>query len=161
MDSSSTSVVGDFGRKIKSFRDLNQIISAFNSGVAGKLTPAGQALVSAGVFTEAQMRTLGATVKPIPLVPEGNPWPFENQFNLDLRIARPIVLTERVKLEPSVDIFNFFNNNSLGQYGFGLDGTFGSLNFNYSAADVGELNRTVRHRQKDTRLVQIGFRITF
>jgi hypothetical protein len=154
--------IGDLGRKIKSFKELNQIISAFNSNFAGKLTPAGQALVSAGVFTEAQMRTLGAVVKSIPLVPENNPWPFENRFNLDLRISRPISITERFKIEPSADIFNLFNNNSLGQYGPSLDGTTGSLNFNYSdPADRAELNRTVRHRQKDTRLIQLGVRVTF
>ncbi len=154
--------VGDLGRKIKSISELNQVISAFNNNFAGKLTPAGQALVSAGIFTEAQMRALGGVIKSIPLVPQNNPWPFENHFNLDLRITRPIVITERFKVEPSADIFNLFNNNSLGAFGPSLDGTFGSLNFDYSdPADRAELNRTVRHRQKNTRLIQLGVRVTF
>lgn len=161
--------VGSLGRKIKSFSELNQIISSFNSNFAGTLTPAGRALVTAGVFTEAQMRALGGTVKPIALVPENNPWPFESRFNLDLRISRPISITERFKIEPSADIFNLFNNNSLGEFGpidgditQSLSGSFGSLNFDYSnPADRAELNRTVRHRQKDTRLIQLGVRFTF
>lgn len=154
--------IGDLGRKIKSFSELNQIISAFNSNFAGKLTPAGQALVSAGVFTEAQMRALGGVIKPIPLVPENNPWPFESHFNLDLRITRPIAITERFRIEPSADIFNLFNNNSLGLYGPSLDGTDGALNFDYTGAvDRAELNRTIRHRQKNTRLIQLGVRFTF
>ncbi len=154
--------VGDLGRKIKSFSELNKIISTFNSNFAGKLTPAGQALVNAGVFTEAQLRALGGVVKPIPLAPVNNPWPFENHLNLDLRITRPIAITERFKVEPSADIFNLFNNNSLGQYGPGLDGSTGSLNFDYTnTVDRAELNRTIRHRQKNTRLIQLGVRVTF
>jgi Carboxypeptidase regulatory-like domain len=154
--------VGDLGRKIKSFSELNKIITAFNSNFAGKLTPAGQALVNAGVFTEAQLRALGGVVKPIPLAPVNNPWPFENHLNLDLRITRPIAITERFKVEPSADIFNLFNNNSLGQYGPGLDGSTGSLNFDYTKqVDRAVLNRTIRHRQKNTRLIQLGVRVTF
>ncbi|HZS06441.1 MAG TPA: hypothetical protein VFD58_16500 [Blastocatellia bacterium] len=153
--------IGDFGRSIKSWKELNQVISNFNSGFAGKLTPNGQALVAAGLFTEAQLRSLGATIKPIKLVPESNPWPFENFFNLDLRISRPIKVTERFEFEPSVDIFNVFNNNSLGLYG-GLAGNFGDLNFDYSdPADKADLNKNIRLRQKNTRLLQFGLRITF
>jgi carboxypeptidase family protein len=156
--------IGDLGRSIKSFGELNQIITAFNNNVAGALTPAGQALVDAGIFTQDQMRALGGVVKPIALVPEGNPWPFQNHFNLDLRMSRPIAITERFKIEPSADIFNLFNNNNLGVYGVtsALNGSFGSLNFDYSdPTDRSELNRLVRTRLKSNRLIQVGVRFTF
>lgn len=157
--------VGDFGRKIKSSKQLNQVISNFNANFAGKLTPAGQALVSAGIFTQDQLRILGATVKPVPLVPEGNPWPFENLINLDLRITRPIKLAERVRFEPSVDVFNVFNHTGLNSYG-GLSGNFGALNYDYRADPQGrggipQLSRAVRGRQISTRLLQLGLRVTF
>ncbi|MFN2514321.1 MAG: hypothetical protein ABR568_23270, partial [Pyrinomonadaceae bacterium] len=93
---------------------LNQILTTYNQNFASKLTPTGQKLVAAGLFTEAQLRALGGVVKPIALVPESNPWPFENRFNLDLRIERLIAIGEHVRIRPSLDIFNVFNHTALG-----------------------------------------------
>jgi hypothetical protein len=150
------------GRKIKSFEQLNRIITDFNNNQAGKLTPAGQALVNAGIFTEAQLRALGATVKPIALAPETNPWPFENLINLDARIARPIKIKEKLTIEPSLDVFNVFNHTGLGSY-TSLGGTFGALNFDYVADPRGtaELTRGTRGRLQQNRLLQLGLRVTF
>jgi hypothetical protein len=151
-----------FGRKIKSFEQLNRIITDFNNNFAGKLTPAGQALVTTGIFTESQLRTLGATVKPIGLVPVTNPWPFENLINLDARITRPIKIKEKLTIEPSLDVFNVFNHTGLGSYS-GLGGTFGTLNFDYAADPRGtaELARGTRNRLQQNRLLQLGLRVTF
>src|SRR5262245_13654265 len=154
-----------FGRKIKSFKQLNQILTDFNSNFAGKLTPAGQALVTAGLFTEAQLRTLGATVKPIALAPETNPWPFENLINLDARISRPVRIKEKLSIEPSLDVFNVFNHTGHGSYG-GLGATFGSLNYDYKAdplvrGGIPELTRGTRNRLQQNRLLQLGLRVTF
>jgi hypothetical protein len=129
--------VGAFGRSINSWSDLNAIITAYNNNSAGKLTPAGQALVNAGIFTQAQLVQLHAVSPVIPLVPTANPWPFENFFNLDMTLSRPIKLArlhEGVELEPIAQAFNLFNNNSRGTYGGALDGSFGSLNFDYNSA---------------------------
>src|SRR5262249_17937768 len=52
---------GSFGRSV-SVSKLNQLITAFNGTVANTLTPAGQALVNAGLFTKDQLVALGATV---------------------------------------------------------------------------------------------------
>jgi hypothetical protein len=154
--------IRDLGRKIKSFKQLNQILTDFNNNFAGHLTPAGQALVNAGIFTEAQLRTLGATVKPIALIPETNPWPFENLINLDARISRPVKIKEKVTIEPSLDVFNVFNHTGLGSYS-GLGATFGSLNFDYVADPRGtaELSRATRLRLQQNRLLQLGLRVTF
>jgi hypothetical protein len=171
--------VGWFGRKIKSWAQLNQLIQQFNQNYAGKLTPAGQKLVDAGIFTQAQMIALGAYIKPIPLVPTTNPWPFENRFNLDLRITRPFKFakfhapgSEGFTISPIFEVFNVFNQTAYGQY-FGLDGSFGSLNYDYTKdpqkqGGIGALNKSVRGRLSSnpanpgaTRLFQVGLRIAF
>jgi len=151
-----------FGRKIKSFKRLNQIITNFNTNYAGKLTPAGQSLVTAGIFTEAQLRTLGATVKPLALAPENNPWPFENLINLDARISRPIRIKEKLSIEPSLDVFNVFNHTGHGNY-TGLGATFGSLNFDYATdpRGIAGLTSGTRQRLQQNRLLQLGLRVTF
>lgn len=156
--------IGALGRGIKSFAALNGIIQNFNRSFAGRLTPNGQALVTAGLFTEAQLKTLGAVIRPIPEVPLTNPWPFNNLFNLDMKITRPIKIKERYEIEPGLDIFNVFNHTGLGQYG-GLSGACGSLNYNY-AADPGPcslpaLRAGTRGRLTNTRLLQVGIRFTF
>jgi hypothetical protein len=157
--------IRSLGRKIKSFKQLNRVITDFNNNFAGKLTPAGQALVTSGLFTEAQLRTLGATIKPLALVPETNPWPYENLINLDLRISRTIRFKEKLSIEPSVDVFNVFNHTGLAGYN-GLNGTFGSLNYDYVADPLGrggipELTRGTRGRLQQNRLLQLGLRVTF
>lgn len=160
--------VGDFGRKIRSLRDLNRVLSDFNANVAGRLTPAGQRFVDAGIFSEAQMRALGAVVRPIALIPEGNPNPFENLFRHDVRISRPVrIWKETWSLEPSLSIFNVFNNSPRNQYG-GLDGTCGSLNFDYSAEPANDPTRCNlagldegRGLQQRRRQLQFGIRFSF
>src|SRR6185503_13436077 len=71
---------GSFGRDVPDGAALNGLISSYNGQVSsGTLTPAGQALVTAGLFTAAQLRSLGATFNngsAVPLAPA-------NQVNLD------------------------------------------------------------------------------
>src|SRR5207245_6547629 len=52
--------IGSFGRGVTA-GNINNFINAFNTGSANTLTPAGQALVAAGLFTQAQLIALGAT----------------------------------------------------------------------------------------------------
>lgn len=157
---------GGFGRKVGSLKELNDIITAFNTNFAGKITPAGQALVSAGLFTEAQLRRLGAVTQAIPLVPDGTPNPWHNIFRTDLQISRPIKIKgERVVVKPFADIFNLFNHNPAAIYG-SLTGRFGALNYNYAAAPAGQkasdLNlQRGRIQPLGNRQVQIGVRVDF
>jgi len=158
--------VGQFGRAVKSFEELNGIIATFNSTYAGKLTPHGQALVTAGLFTEAQLKTLGAVVAAIPLVPVNNPWPWHNRFVTDLRIDRPINLAkirEGMSIRPFIDFFNLFNHAPAGTYG-GLTGRYGALNYDYANAPAGsrasDLDIT-RGRINPGRQMQFGFRFDF
>ncbi|MGH8247468.1 MAG: hypothetical protein ACREUU_13670, partial [Gammaproteobacteria bacterium] len=161
---------GQFGRAVKSFRGLNRIIENFNQTYAGKLTPHGEALVRAGLFTEAQLKRLGGVIPMIPPVPESNPNPWHNLLVADLRVARPIAgkrLREGTRITPFVDIINLFNHAPPRLYGFGptgLAGRFGSLNFDYANAPPGQRASdldTQRHRMSDTRRFQVGIRVDF
>jgi hypothetical protein len=153
--------IGDFGSKIGSWAELNRIIAQFNQTTAGTLTPHAQRLLQAGIFSEAQLRALGAFVKPIALVPENNPWPFEGRFSADLRVTRPISITERVKIEPYLEVFNLFNNTPKGTYGGLNHRVFGNLNFPYATSDFGDLNSQVRGLIQNPRQFQFGIRGIF
>lgn len=160
--------IGAFGRSIGNVADLNRVIADYNINYAGKLTPHGQRLVAAGLFTEAQLRTLGAITPTLDPVPAGNPDPFENQFTADYRLTRPIrIWKEGWILEPSLSVFNVFNNSPRGVYA-GLDRTCGSLNFDYSATDqtdatkcnLPNLDRS-RGLLFNRRQLQFGLRFSF
>jgi len=125
------------------------------------LTPHGQTLVSNGLFTEAQMIALKAVSPVIPLIPLGNPDPFETRFNADWRLSRPIkIVSERYVLEPSFSVFNVFNNNAHGTY-TGLSGASGSLNFNYNTQDAVASLESGRGLIFRRRQLQFGIRFTF
>jgi hypothetical protein len=153
--------IGDLGSRVGSWKELNKIISSFNSSFAGKLTPHGQRLVQAGLFTEAQLVALGATVKAIQTVPENNPWPFQGRFSADLRVTRPINILERVKVEPYLEVFNLFNNTPKGTYGGLNHRIFGNMNFPYASTDIGDLDSQVRGLLQLPRQFQFGIRATF
>ncbi|HEX8162945.1 MAG TPA: carboxypeptidase regulatory-like domain-containing protein [Pyrinomonadaceae bacterium] len=158
--------IGDLGSRIGSWQELNKVIANFNSSFAGKLTPAGQRLVQSGLFTEAQLVALGATVKPIQPVPENNPWPFQGRFNADVRITRPIKFRERFSVEPYLEFFNLFNNTPKGTYA-GLNHTVcGNLNYNYQTDPLGSCDRGVLDSQirgliQNPRQAQFGIRAIF
>ncbi len=99
--------IGSFMRSV-SPGGINKVISAYDNTYAGKLTPAGQALVNGGFFTQDQLVTLGAVMDSVPLAPVGevgNGW----LKVFDMKIAYPIKIKERVTIEPSFDVFNLFN----------------------------------------------------
>ena len=153
--------VGDLGSKIGSWQELNAVITQFNNTYAGTLTPHGQRLLRAGIFSEAQLRALGAFVKPIQLVPEGNPWPFQGRFSADIRVTRPISIKERFRIEPYLEVFNLFNNTPKGTYAGLNHRVFGTLNFPYAPADIGDLNSQVRGLLQNPRQFQFGIRGIF
>lgn len=164
--------IGDFGRKIGSINELNSILSTYNSEFAGQLTPAGQRLVAAGLFTEAQLRALGAVTPVIPLVPENNPNPFENLFNADYRLTRPIrIWKETWILEPSFSVFNVFNNSPRAIGGYGALAipnvgsstitNFGAINYNYATASDRAALVEARGLRNRRRQLQFGIRFSF
>ena len=103
---------GSFGRNVRNGAALNALISAYNTRIAaGELTPAAQALVSAGLFTTSQLRALGATLNfgdPVPLAPT-NQVGLDWFTNTDVRLSKVFTIRERVKIQPMVEVFNLFN----------------------------------------------------
>jgi len=106
--------IGSFGRDVK-VENLNSVIESYNSNVAGTLTPAGQALVDAGLFTKDQLAALGGVMETVPTAPAGQ---LANPPSLNISTRFGWVLKpgkiwssvpETLTIEPSVSIFNLFN----------------------------------------------------
>jgi hypothetical protein len=101
--------------------NLNNLIDNYNTNYAGKLTPAGQALVSQGLFTSSQLQQLGAVTPALANAPS-HAYPNSPLRTLDANFAYPIHikrLPEQMSLEPAVSIYNVLN---MGNFD-GPDGT--------------------------------------
>ena len=101
---------GSYGRDAGcGARALNRVIDAYNSTQAGQLTPAGQALVDAGLFTTVQLKSLGAVSPAVPRAPDGQVC-LDSLMTTDIRISRPFTLhNERITIEPAFEVFNVFS----------------------------------------------------
>jgi hypothetical protein len=122
--------LGSFGRDVK-IGDLSKFLADYSSKFGNKITPAGQALVDAGLFTQAQLVALCA------VTPSNNPSanclanaPQDNLqlptvvpgavgndyfFTFDLRLGwaiKPIRHFERFQVEPQVGFYNLFNRHN-------------------------------------------------
>ena len=99
--------IGQFMRGT-SVTGLQSVISAYNTHFAGSLTPAGSALVTGNVMTNADMASLNWVMPTLPSVAPGAmgfPW----LKSMDFKAAWPIKIKERITVEPSASIFNIFN----------------------------------------------------
>lgn len=111
---------GDYMHRIKP-TNLGAYISNFNATAAGKITPAGQALVSAGLLTQAQLVALGGTVQTLPLGVSGDA-PYNPDFRqIDLTLSYPIrfakyvhTLGESAMLTPRIAFYNVGNFSNFG-----------------------------------------------
>jgi carboxypeptidase family protein len=136
--------VGAFGRSIK-VSDLNNFISAYNSTSAGQLTPAGQALVSAGLFTQSQLVALGAVTPTLALAPAGQVgvspvFTFDAHISWEIKLNKLFhALPERVVLEPQIALFNVLNYQNFDPFGNELSGVL--------TGGVGSANGTTKHDQ--------------
>ncbi len=102
--------VGSYMHQIKG-SGLNKLINTYNAENAGQVTPAGQALINAGLFTSSQLNALGGVQQQIataPTTPVNNP-----AFRaLDANLGYPIKLgrfREGLSIEPTVAMYNFTN----------------------------------------------------
>lgn len=88
---------------------VSGMISAYNASHVNAITPAGQALIDAGLMTQAQLVALGATMDTYdPTAAQGivgNGW----LKVLDMKFAWPIKAGEHFVIEPSVSAFNVLN----------------------------------------------------
>ena len=109
---------GAYMHRIKGAR-LNQLITSYNTQQAGTPTPAGQALIAAGLFTPAQLYFINGVQQPIAPAPTN---PIQNSAfrAFDLTVSYPIRLTrfrERLSLEPAVSMYNVTNMSNFGSPG--------------------------------------------
>jgi carboxypeptidase family protein len=132
---------GAFGRDF-GVGGLTKLIDSYNANVAGKtLTPAGQALVDAGLFTQAQLFALGATPQPIADPPPGQVG-LDSFFTFDLRLGwniRVVKKWERLQFSPQVNIYNLFNRQNYDSPSLPLSGILNGA--------PGFLNGTTAHDQ--------------
>jgi len=165
--------IGSYDRSV-SPGGLNTAINNYNTNVAGKLTPAGQALVSAGLFTQAQLVQLGATAQPLLAAPAN---PFGNGMlrTFDFKLSYPFKIGERFRIEPSIAFFNLFNFANFGNIVTTTPPTLLALQSDVSAAPgtVQQATTTVDRdslrvgngsgtfAQGSPRETEFGLRITF
>lgn len=97
---------------------LNKLISRYNAQSAGQLTPAGQALVNAGLFTQQQLSALNAVQQPLGLG-SNNPLNTPMFRDFGLNASYPIKLGkfhEGLTITPGVAMYNVFNMGNFGGY---------------------------------------------
>jgi hypothetical protein len=102
---------------------LQKYINNFNQTKANTLTPAGQALVAAGLMTPQQLIALGGTVQPIANLPQQNAIANPTFRNVDASFAYPISLAklrEGMSLEPVIAFYNVFNMANYSQKASGV-----------------------------------------
>ena len=131
-----TGQAGTFMRSV-SPHNLASYIANFNAtfGNGSTLTPAGQALVNAGLFTQAQLITLGAVIPTLQLPPAGN---AGNGYykDVDTILSWPFKFRESISIRPSVSFFNMFNFVNYGTLA-GLTGGDGAINGTVSGVNAG------------------------
>jgi len=113
---------GDYMHAIKG-AGLNNYITKFNSTQVGKLTPAGQAVASSGLLTQAQLVAIGGALQPISQVPQSSAYLNPAFRAMDMNFSYPIRLArfrEGLSLEPTVAIYNVFNMANYGASNSGV-----------------------------------------
>lgn len=102
---------GDYMHRITP-NNLGSYITKFNNTYAGRLTPAGQALVSAGLMTPAQLTALQGTVQPLAQLPQPRAIANPTFRQLDVNLSYPFRLNrirEGLSLEPAIAFYNVAN----------------------------------------------------
>ncbi|WP_158942299.1 TonB-dependent receptor [Granulicella sp. S190] len=104
-------IPGDYEHKIKGGKALNNLINNYNATYAGTPTPAGQALIAAGLFTQGQLVALNGVQQPLAAAPSK---PLNNAAlrTFDLSANYPIrlhKLGESFSIVPGVSVYNVFN----------------------------------------------------
>ena len=107
---------GEYMHRIKGSR-LNDLVNSYNTTQAGRPTPAGQALINAGLFSPSQLYYLGGVqqaLNPVPTTPLNNAAfrAFDVNAGYPIRLGR---IREGLSLEPSVAVYNVANLANFGR----------------------------------------------
>ena len=112
--------IGSFGRSVTP-ANINKYIDKYNSKYGGQLTPAGQALVTAGLFTSSQLQQLGAVAPTLADAPAGEVG-MGGLFTADLGLTWVFRIRESITVEPSLTIYNVTNSQNFDQGNVTLSG---------------------------------------
>jgi hypothetical protein len=102
---------------------LGKLITNYNATQAGTLTPAGQALVNAGLFTQAQLVSLGAVKPTLNAAPTNGSLSNPAFRDFDASLSYPISFArfrEGLSLVPGITFYNVFNMSNFGRLTGGL-----------------------------------------
>ncbi len=157
--------IGAFGRAV-TLKNLSTIIGNYNSNFADQLTPAGVAVVNAGLLSRTQLQRLGAD---LPTIADAQPGAVNLGWlrTFDVTLSRPFRMGDRIVVEPSISAFNvlnFANFDGPGNRLSGvLNGTPGSING--TSAEDRVANRVGPgsgvYSLGAPRQIQFGVRLTF
>ena len=160
--------VGAFGRSVNP-NNINGYIDAYNSKYAGQITPAGQALVSAGLFSASQLQQLGAVAPQIADAPSGEVG-MGGLFYADLGLTYIAKIHESITLQPSLTFYNVTNSQNFDQYPNILSGILQAA----GAPSSGSANNTTYgertthvtlgsgvYGQGGPRVIEFGLKLTF
>jgi hypothetical protein len=133
--------VGAFGRQI-GVQGLTNAINSYNSSIGGILpTPAGQDLINSGLFTLANLQSLGGVASAVPAVVPGQVgYGWLRAFDLEFSWVGH-AFHERLAITPSVSVFNLFN---FSNFDSAANALTGQLN-----GGAGSINGTVQAGRPD------------
>jgi hypothetical protein len=117
--------VGAFSRSLGA-NGLTNAINNYNANISGKtITPAGQALVNAQLFTQAQLIALGATPPALaPTAPNNVSYGWLKATDMEVSWVGHF-LHERLTVQPSIGFYNVFNFANFDSPGNALSGLLG------------------------------------
>src|SRR5437899_4243093 len=117
---------GAFSRGVNG-SNINNLLNKYHSSVAGRIGPAGQALIQAGLFTSPQLTSLGAVLTSVALAPVDQV-SNDSLINTDIRVSKVFRIKERLTIEPMVEAFNLFNIANYDPLSSSLSGNVGDPN---------------------------------
>ncbi len=157
--------IGSFNRDY-GVNGLAGAIRNYNQTSANQATPAGKALIDAGLFTLAQLQAIGGVMPVVPALPAGQVG-VGGLKTVDLSLSWIHKFGDRIGIEPKVSFFNLFNSTNFdlppNVISGLLNGSAGSINGTTPAGRV--KNRvglgTGVFGLAAPRAIELGMRIAF